>query len=171
MIDDVTPNLNEISRIDTVSPFWEAELPQHTSCIFRTNQDERHRGNCAIVQPGYGPLGHMRGQGDNANFGGESGSINAGGQGRAHLKYRWIFESGIGIQKRATISVELRMVEWARQALTSLWGPGYMQFWPYVAGGDHNTPDTDVIYKPAAFGIQVLMTGRRQVQQRGEYHV
>lgn len=189
----IADDLRLLGRVDCMSPFWEAELPQHTSVVFRTNQDERLRTVASMLPPGYGPIGHVRGQGslnarcpfppvysdgpiveqnpDMPPIGGESGSVNAGGQGRAHLKYRWEFEGGIGIQRRATISVELRFSEWARRVLQSLWGPGQLVFWPYDTTEDVNTPASYPDYYHAAFGIQVALAGRREVQQRGQYHV
>jgi hypothetical protein len=155
-------------RIDGISAFWENELPQHTSVTFRTNQDERLKTNCALVPACYGPVGYATGQGDTSTVGGNSGSVNAGGMGRADLKYRWVFPSGIDIPRRATIGVQLRFVEWARSVLASIWGPGNNEFYDSVAA--EPIPTTELVYKPTMFMIQVLITGRRQVQQRGEYH-
>lgn len=188
------------ARIDTMSPFWSAELPQHASVVFRTNQDDRLRTNAAMLPPGSGPIGHVRGQGalnapvpfpacapwpstappcseaaqnpDLPVTGGESGSFDSTGQGRAHRKYRWTFEGGgIGIQKRATIEVQIRFSEWARQVLQSVWGPGQMKFWPFAASSDTEVPAAVPTYYYSAFGIQVCITGSREVQQRGQYHV
>lgn len=154
-------------RIDGMSAFWENELPQHTAVTFRTNQDERLKTNCALVPACYGPVGYASGQGDMSTVGGNSGSVNTGGMGRADLKYRWVFPDGIDIPRRATIGVQLRFVEWARDVLTRMWGPGNNEFYDFVAG----PPETEtLVFKPSMFLIQVLITGRRQVQQRGEYH-
>ena len=156
-------------RLDYIAPWWEAELPQHASMIFRTNQDERLKTSCAMLPPGYGPVGHMRGQQDNSAIGGWSGSVNAGGQGRAHNKFRWEFPTGIGIPRRATIAVQINLVEYARQFLRALWGPGNINFYGHD-GTDYNVPVLPALAKPVVFGIQVLITGNREVQQRGEYH-
>lgn len=155
-------------RVDTISAFWDNELPQHTSCTFRVNQDERLKTNCAMLSPGYGPVGGAVGQGDISLIGGRCTSVHAGGMGLSHLKYRWDFPKRIGIPRRATVVVELRLVEWARDVLSRLWGPGNMAMRQYDAT---TTPPTNsTIYLPTVFMIQVLLTGQRQVQQRGEYH-
>lgn len=153
-------------RADQVSTWWEIELPQHTSCVFRVNQDDRLKTNCAMLSPGYGPVGGMMGQGDMAaDQGGRNTTVHAQGMGISHLKYRWKFPTGIGVPRRATMVVELRMVEWARDVLDTLWGPGQAIY------RDSELPDVgEEITKPTMFMIQCLVTGRREVQQRGEYH-
>lgn len=155
-------------RVDTISSFWQNELPIHSSAIFRTNQDERLKTNCAMIPPGYGPEGFSMGQGDVAAVGGVNGSVSTGGQGVADLAYRWQFPKGIGVPKRATLSVSVRFSEWARDVLNRIWGPGNNEFIDYVPGPP---PSTAQVYKPSAFMIQCLITGRREVQQRGAYHV
>lgn len=148
-------------RVDGISSYWENELPQHTSVVFRTNQDERLKTTAAMLAPSYGPVGHSMGQGNTSNVGGVCASITAGGFGRAHLKFRWEFPAPVDIPRRATIAVTLRMVEWARNNLSHLWGPGNIQLW---------NSDPAIVYKPTMFFIQCLITGTRQVQQRAEYH-
>lgn len=154
-------------RVDTMSAFWDNELPQHTSCIFRVNQDERLKINCAMMNAGYGPVGSAHGQGDISLSGGVGSSVHASGMGISYLKYRWDFPTTIGIPRRATLVVQLQIVEWARAVLSSFWGPGYMAFHDFVPGGVPNYP---TVYKPSMFMIQVLLTGKREVQQRGQYH-
>lgn len=161
-----------IGRMDTMSAFWDNELPQHTSVIFRVNQDERLKGVCSIVPPNYGPVGGCIGQGDFSDptppaIGGGNYGVHANGMGRAHLKYRWEFPGGIGVPRRATMVVECRMVEWARQILRDLWGPGYFVMRDY---DPDETPENPITPKPSMFAIQCLVTGRREVQQRGQYH-
>lgn len=154
-------------RLDTMSGFFAHELPQHASMIFRVNQDERLKTNCAMVPPGYGEIGFAMGQGDIAAIGGGGNSVTAGGWGRSHFKYRWEFATGIGIPRRATMAVHIRFVEWARTALQALWGPGNMELWNYV---EDVPPTNELAYYYTAFLIQVLVQGKREVQQRGEYH-
>jgi len=151
-------------RIDTLSSFWESELPQHTSAIFKVNQDERLKTNCGMLPACYGPVGSAMAQGDMSTQGGHNTSITIGGFGRSHLKYRWEFPDGIGIPRRATMSVSLRFVEWARTCFQHLWGPGNMQF------RDVDGESEVVAYKPSMFFIQAMVMGRREVQQRGQYH-
>jgi hypothetical protein len=154
-------------RVDQISAFWESELPQHTSVVLRVNQDDRLKSNCAIIAPCYGPVGSAMGQGDLGAAGGNNASVTLGGMGRSHFKFRWNFPTGIGVPKRATLNVTLRLVEWARTLLGNLWGPGLLKFIDYVAG----PPESEQLdYKHSCFMIQVLLTGSRQVQQRGEYH-
>lgn len=154
-------------RVDQISAWWESELPQHTSVIFRVNQDERLKSNCAIVPPCYGSIGSAMGQGDLAANGGNNSSVTLGGFGRSHLKYRWNFPTGIGVPRRATLNVTLNFTEWVRDCLSRLWGPGNNEFINYVAGPPESE---ELVYRPSMFLVQVLLTGTRQVQQRGEYH-
>lgn len=154
-------------RVDNISAFWDNELPQHTSCIFRVNQDERLKMNCAMMNAGYGPVGGAMGQGDFSLSGGRCASVHASGMGMSHLNFRWEFASPIQIPRRATLSADVRFVEWARTVLGDLWGPGYMFMRDSDPGG---TPEHPGVYLPTMFMIQCLITGPRQVQQRGEYH-
>ncbi|MCK4785549.1 MAG: hypothetical protein KAV87_17480 [Desulfobacteraceae bacterium] len=154
-------------RVDTVSSFWDNELPQHASAIFRVNQDDRLKTTCAMMAPGYGPVGSACGQGNTSAVGGMSNSVHASGFGAAHLKYRWDFPTGIGIPRRATVALTLQFTEWARTAFQTLWGPGNAEFWDFVEG---DPPTSLLVYKPTFFMIQCLIQGKRQVQQRGEYH-
>jgi len=154
-------------RVDQLSAWWENDLPQHTSVIFRVNQDERLKANCALVAPCYGPIGSSMGQGDLAGNGGNNGSVTCGGLGRSHLKYRWEFPTGIGVPRRATLAITLRFVEWARAVLGEFWGPGNNEFIDYLAGPPESE---ELVFKPSMFMIQTMLTGKRQVQQRGEYH-
>lgn len=156
-------------RTDVVSTFFENEVPQHCSAIFRTNQDERLKINTAMIPASTRPIGYSMGQGDTVEFFGSSASVTAGGMGKPELKYRWEFGAdGIGIPRRATLSVSLRWVEWLRDVFSRLWGPGYIKFWNEVAA--QPAPTHAEVFLPSAFLIQCLITGSRQVQQRGEYH-
>lgn len=150
-------------RVDLLSSWWENEVPQHSSAVFKTNQDERLKINCAMIPASYGPVGNAMGQGDTSVIHGHSGTVNAGGMGTSHLKYRWEFSAGgIGIPKRATMSVELRFTEWVKSWMATLWGPGNTEF--------ATAPNPTYVNVPSVFAIQCMVTGRRQVQQRGEYH-
>jgi hypothetical protein len=151
-------------RVDFLPAWGETEVPQHTSCVFKTNQDERLKINCAMVPPSYGPVGTAIGQGDtSATINGQSASTDTAGMGTAHLKYRWEFAAGgIGIPRRATMSVEIRFTEWVKAWLAGLWGPGNVEF--------ATAPTPTYVQIPSAFMIQCMVTGRREVQQRGEYH-
>lgn len=154
-------------RVDTISAFWDNDLPQHASATFRVNQDDRLKTCCALLAPGYGSVGSACGQGDTSVVGGQSNSVHASGMGTAHLKYRWNFPTGIGIPRRATLCVNVRFTEWARAALQAIWGPGNIELKDYVPG---EPPTSEQVYRPTMFMIQCLVQGKRQVQQRGEYH-
>lgn len=150
-------------RVDFLSSWWQDEVPQHTSAIFKVNQDERLKTNCAMLPPSYGPIGNVQGQGDTSTLQGNSGAVALGGMGTTHLKYRWEFAaSGIGIPRRATMSVEIRFTEFVKDWMSNLWGPGYLDFCTSYS--------PTFIRIPSVFMIQCLVTGRREVQQRGEYH-
>lgn len=153
------------NRIDTASAWWTNELPQHASAEFIVNQDTRLKANCAMLPSGYGPVGGAMGQGDTSVIGGYCNTVDTSGMGVAHLKYRWTFPTGIGVPRRATLKVVVRFSEWARAALGLLWGPGNIQLRHYI---DDST--SDVVQRATNFQIQCLLQGKRQVQQRGEYH-
>lgn len=165
-----TPAPYSTIRTDYVCPFFEFELPTHAAMKFRTNQDERLTLNAMMAEPGYGPIGHAMGQGDMGFFRGVGYSYSVGGQGRAHPKFRWMFSKHLGIEKRATISVEIRFSEWARNALQSIWGPGYQQFWPHTGVSNYDVPANYARMRYQTFGIQAAISGYREVQQRGQYH-
>ncbi|OGO03686.1 MAG: hypothetical protein A2Y72_07750 [Chloroflexi bacterium RBG_13_53_26] len=150
-------------RVDFLSAWWEDEVPQHTSAVFKVNQDERLKTNCAMLPASYGPTGFAQGQGDTSTLHGNSASVNAGGMGTPHLKYRWEFSAdGIGIPRRATMSVEIRFTEWVKGWMATLWGPGSIEF--------ATSPSPAYVAVPSVFMVQCMITGRREVQQRGEYH-
>jgi hypothetical protein len=151
-------------RVDTISAFWDHEMPQHASATFRVNQDDRLKTNVAMLSPGYGPVGSATGQGDTSAVGGNCSSVHASGNGMAHLKYRWDFPTGIGIPRRATVALDMRLTEWARKTLSQIWGPGLVEFVDYDDGSHVQA------FRPSFFMIQCLIEGKRQVQQRGEYH-
>lgn len=147
-------------RIDFLTRWWEDEVPQHTSAILRINQDERLKIVSSMVPASYGPTGHSMGQGDTSTLQGCSSSVTADGMGVPQLKYRWNLDQ-IGVPRRATLSVGLRFTEWVRAWLARVWGPGSNQF---------SVSQSAEVYLPSAFLMQVLIEGRREVQQRGEYH-
>lgn len=148
------------NRIDTASAWWTNELPQNSGAEFVVNQDTRLKANCAMIPPGYGGVGGAIGQGDTSVIGGSCSTIDTSAMGVSHLKYRWTFPTGIGVPRRATMKVVVRFSEWARAALALLWGPGNIQI---------RTTDGE-LERYSNFQIQCLLQGKRQVQQRGEYH-
>jgi hypothetical protein len=58
----------------------------------------------------------------------------------------------------------MRLTEWARKTLSQIWGPGLVEFVDYDDGSHVQA------FRPSFFMIQCLIEGKRQVQQRGEYH-
>lgn len=152
-------------RADTFSSFWNAELPEHVSAILRVNQDERLKTKASMLPAGYGAYGNMMGQGATSDVGGNNQSVSCNNMGRAHMKYRWEFPTGIGVPRRATLAVNLQLTEWAKDVLNTLWGPGYHRMYDWDDGAI-----TEDLEKPSCYMIQVLLSGKRQVQQRAQYH-
>ena len=146
--------------------WWEGELAQHTSVRFRVNQDEKLKAPAIMLPPGCGPVGSGYGN---------MGAIGAGGstrhspyqnvsQGVAHVKDMWPFPMVIEIPRRASISVQLELAEYAKQVLRTMPGPGYYAF---------PTPDSTAAptnFFGCAYGISVTIKGKRLVQQRGQLH-
>lgn len=159
------PSAEAGNRVDHLSAFFEADLPTHASFTFKVNQDERLITTAFMCPPGYGPTGGgFVHEGNTAGADVSVGSVQAVSQGEPDLGVRWIFPIDIDMPRRASVSAEIRLTEYARQFLQALWGPGYLNF------HDNTTGNPSALY-PCAFMIQITLHGERLVQQRGEAHV
>lgn len=145
-----------------MNPFWELDLPQHASLIFRIQQDEKLKINALMAPSGSGPVGGGYGQ---FSALGASGSplpgITANSQGITHRQNQWQFPTILGIPRRASIGVRIELSEWARNILRTEFGPFSYVF----VNGEAEADFVNVM-----FGITVTLTGKRLVQQRGELH-
>lgn len=151
------------------SAVWEADLPQHAAAILRVNQDDRLKIQCCMSPPGYGPSGGGMGHGDPTVPTFEettNPAIMKGmtGMGVPDLNNQWPFPEPIDVPRRASISVVIKLSEWARQMLQIMVGPLRYVFAPAAGGGQID----ETLY--CMFGIQVSMKVKRYVQQRGQYH-
>jgi len=151
------------------SAVWQADLPRHASITLRINQDERFKGQCAMIPSGMGPFGGGEAHGnpahDNIVYGGNvhpSIMKGAATMGYPEITNRWPFPVPIDVPRRATISAVIKFSEYGRALLAQMTGPHDLGF---------ATPQAGLDGFHSMFGIQVSLTVRRQVQQRGQYHV
>ena len=145
---------------------FESEIPKHCSLVLKTNQDERLITNSCMAPPGYGPVVSGLAQGDTDTAAGfDYPSLHHGSQnqGEAHLTNKWGFPVPLKIPRTASLSVVLRLGAYAQYLLGTMVGP-LLQPLRAVAN------DTSYYAASGQCGIQVTIGGRRQVQQRGQYH-
>jgi hypothetical protein len=140
---------------------WETELPKHTSLTLKTNQDDRLKLNCLMAPPGYGVIVSGAAQGDIETAYAEPPiSKLSFTQGEPLLTNKWGFKKPLQVPRRASLSVNIGLSEYARNMLGVMPGPypqrllGTGAMWSNLGG---------------AFGIQVTLGGVREVQQRGQY--
>ena len=150
---------------DTVSnKFWMTEIPKHVSVILRTNQDERLATTALMVPPGYGPVGGGVASGDmqaartNPNM--HHTAFNVG---ESMLINTWGFPKPLQIPRTANLSVVLRINTYCQSMLQQFPGPRVQ---PLKAVANDGTNYGAY----ATSGIQVFLKGKREVQQRGQYH-
>lgn len=143
---------------------FKSEIPKHTSVILRTNQDERLLTNSLMAPPGYGPVGGGVAAGDLEAVHSNPNVYHASvSQGESYLVNRWGFHKPLQIPRTANLSVIIRFSAYA-QNLMQQWGGPMMQPMRAVAN------DGDYYGLWGTSGIQVSVQGKREVQQRGQYH-
>lgn len=150
---------------------WETELPRHASITLRVNQDDRLKINCAMVSAGMGPVGGGMGHGDaNQEYNMPTSrtepyyAVMKGctSNGVAEGSNRWPFAIPLDVPRRATLSAVIRLSEYGRQMLLTMLGPHSY----YNPNGEQE----GVTKLSCLFGVRVMLTVKRYVQQRGEYH-
>jgi hypothetical protein len=143
---------------------FEAEVPKHTSLSLWTNQDERLKLASLMAPSGYGIVSGGVAQGDietaNTYLPVTHASFT---QGQPVLTNKWGFPKPLQIPRRANLSVVLELSEYGRQLMQGMPGP-FQEAFRDVAN------DNSYFFSWGMSGIQVSLGGRRQVQQRGEYH-
>lgn len=153
------------SADDHTAHMWEAEIGRHASLELQVQQDIKVETNCFIAPGGYGPVGGAYGRGDmQTTFAAANPTLSLGvtTQSSAILNNRWKFPKPIQVPRRANLSATVRFSEYASQLLQTMPGP-WDSIFMRVGGG---AIDSDW----AMFGIRVQLTGKRLVQQRGQYH-
>lgn len=160
--EDYTPAI--LTEYCLQNAFFTSELPKHCSLSFRTNQDERLLSNVTLVPPGYGPVGGGLATGDlqsvhnNPNVGHHSTTM-----GESILTNTWGFHKPLAIPRTANISVTIRFSVYAQTMLQRMFGPGFQPM-------RDNAHDGTYYGAYATSMIQVFLRGKREVQQRGQYH-
>lgn len=158
----------------TLAHFWEVELPRHCALSLRVQQDIVIELPCFAAPPGYGPCG-----GGSAFEHEQVGRIQPNGttpngaywpvmnasvtSGVPIIQNRFKFNKAIEIPRTATIEGILTVSEIARATLAQ------MQTQNYILNPEEETDNP--VSHPARFGIQVSLLGKREVQQRAQYHV
>jgi hypothetical protein len=149
------------------SATWEADIPQHASATLRINQDDRLKINCAMAPPGYGPSGGGMGHGDPTvpTFGETTTAAIMKGMtsmGVPEVNNQWPFPVPLDVPRRASISVVIKLSEYARQMLQIMDGP--------LSFAICNNSDGEYGQLVSCmYGIQVSMKVKRYVQQRAQY--
>lgn len=160
-ITDGDPPLDE----ETIpNRFWQVEVPKHISVVLKTNQDERLLTNALMVPPGYGPVGGGIAVGDlETQYTYPNVHHAAFTVGESSLVNTWGFPTPLAIPRTATISVVLRLNAYCQNMLQDFTGPSFQSMRAVANDGS---------YFPAngCSGIQVFLKGKREVQQRGQYH-
>jgi len=143
---------------------FETELPKHASLSLWTNQDERLKLNSLMSPPGYGLVSGGVAQGNaEGSWTYLPVSHASFSQGSPALTNKWGFPKPLEIPRRANISVIIEFSEYGRQLLQAMPGPAQQPFRDIANDGSY-------FYSWGTAGIQVTLGGRRQVQQRGQYH-
>jgi len=144
--------------------FFKTEVPKHTSVILRTNQDERLITTSVMTPPGYGPVGGGIGTGDLDSTRTYPNVYHASiTQGESALVNTWGFKKPLQIPRTANLSVVLRFNTYCQNMLQQFTGPFYQPMRDVAA-------DTSLYGARGCAGIQVFLRGKREVQQRGQYH-
>jgi len=143
---------------------FSVELPKHASLLLKTNQDERVELSALMAPAGYGIAMGGLAQGDpEASYTYPNVSHFNFNQGIAEWGNVWGFRKPLEIPRTANLSVEINFSEYARQLLQGMIGPHYQPMQD-VAN------DNSFFGAASCSGIQVTLQGKREVQQRGQYH-
>lgn len=148
----------------TEQHIFETELPKHASLVIQTNQDNRLKINSLMAPPGYGPVGGGVAQGNAEVVStGAYANVTKGAfcQGIPELTNKWGFANPLQVPRRANLSATVTFSEYGRELLNAMPGPFKQWFRPPVGPW---------FSQWGMFGIQVVLGGQRQVQQRGQYH-
>ena len=151
-----TPNINGASEHSAViagSKIFETEILDHCYFQFQIREDVRLTIKPAMMQPGFGPQGFMVG-----NFAQNSLFMSNITNGQPNMNNRW---RNVGytmnIPRDTPIKGLLRFSEYGKALLRQLGN---------VAEFDFADEDTF----QALARIELTLCGKREVQQRGEYH-
>lgn len=165
-LEEKTPTPYYFHNFDK-GPSWSAILPHHAGFILRVQQDEKLKCKAAMLSSGIGLVLGGWGQGGEAlHFAPDTWSMthsamHAGNMGFPHIQNQFAFPEVIDIPRRAAISAEIIFSDYARNLLQHMTGPGFMNTWESdIKRGEPS----------AVFAIQVIISGRRLIQQRGQLH-
>lgn len=177
------------NREELHAGIWSADLPNHVNLRLKTNQDIRLEGPVALFSPGVGAVGGGWGWGSpqdaidmNAGgtprpmisqelapptFGGYAVNLQTVQHGEPDIRRRFPLPIPLDVPKRANLSIELELSQYAKELLKAIPGPYWI---PMVNEIGTDTALTKSV-KAAMYGIQITVKGERLVQQRGDYSV
>ena len=145
-----------------MSTVWQCDIPRHASVTFNINQDERLKTQVCMAPSGMGPVGGGVAQGIQAAAGGGVNVIKGvTSMGDADITNRWKFPNPLRIPRRAALSAVIQLSEFGRNLLQAMPGPFHYRFY------DDQGADA---MRWSCFGITMTLTGKRLVQERGQYH-
>jgi hypothetical protein len=158
------------SRFWLPLPLWQSVIPSHASLTLVVQQDEKIKINSMMAGAGYGPVGGGYGNIGQCTISGQPQNpldshwpnMLTQTQGEALPSAAMPFPNKIAVPRRATMSVQLDLADYAVGLLSALQGPGTL---PVQNPSYSDTNDVYVMY-----GVTVRLNGRRLVQQRGELH-
>jgi len=176
------------NREELHAGMWEADLPNHASASLKTNQDIRLRAAVAMLPSGTGPVGGGWGWGSPGDLvyaaqggtpvpaisgetappymGAFAGNLEDIEHGKTDRRFRFPFPVPLDIPKRANLSIEIGLSQYAREMLQAIPGPFW---WPVPNAWTSSGLSTAV--KSAVYGVECSIIGERLVQQRGDYSV
>lgn len=162
---DHTPE-NDFVPEDYATHIFNVDVARHVGVILRIQQDDRLKTTSYMCPPGYGPSGDGFGRGSPTTWGelnNDTYDAHASvvSQSSPYLANRWPFPNALQVPRRGVLNVKLKLNEYVRNLITTL--PQQHVFFG-VDDAD------DIAEKNVFFGIQVSLKGRREVQQRAEYH-
>jgi len=141
--------------------WWVRDLPNHCALVFSVNQDDRTKLVPPMLPSGTGPFGGVIGNGVNASTANDVTYCNVSAGWPDSHKRQFQYPTQMGIPRRAAIRARLEVSQYARDVMAQAWDIAGTQYYSVNFGGT---------VKSAAFGIRVILKGKRLVQQRGEYH-
>jgi hypothetical protein len=162
--------------IENMPAWWLWDLPKHCGVDFRVQQDVVIENTCLASPSGYGPRGgggaqpatdtRMSGGAHVANT--IPWKVAIGTIGDPSIDNRFPLPEPIKIARNTSIEANLYVSDYARFCLNQMAGP--LDNVMLTECQATTTPvDTDYLYVPTRYGIQISLYGYREVQQRGQY--
>lgn len=138
--------------------FFSGELAKHVGFILKVSQDEKLVQTGTLMPSGQGIAGWQNQYGNFAEDG--NAALSNLSVGVPEKNNRWKFAEPIAMPREVNIEGNLVFSEYAREALSSMYGPGTVYAQEGISGSAY----------PAYSQIRVTLYGMREVQQRNALH-